>query len=166
MAWIRTALFAGAGAAAASLTTIALLSRYEGHSALRPVNATSHVIHGTDAAAEGFDPGRTLPGAIINVGSALFWGGMFASVAPPRRSPRAIAGRAFMTALATGIIDYGLVPKRLRPGWELALQPRSVVLALAPAQRAKTSSLVPMVSRKGRKCRSGTRYGASVSMMA
>ena len=128
----RMALFAGTGAALASLAAITLLSRLEGHAAVRPINATSHVIHGADAPAEGFDMQRTLPGLVINIGSAFFWGAIFACVAPTRSPllPRAIIWRALITAMTAGVVDYGLVPRRLRPGWELALAPRSVVLAL------------------------------------
>lgn len=133
MAHARTALYSGAGAAVASLAAIMILSRVEGHTALRAVNATSHIIHGAeDAPVEGFDMRRSLPGLLINVGSALFWGAVFAYITPPRsRSPQAIVTRAFITSAAAAILDYGLVPRRLRPGWELALAPRSVALALA-----------------------------------
>ncbi len=129
----RTALYAGTGAAVASLAAVAFLSRLEGHSGLRPINATSHVIYGTDAPAEGFDARRTLPGFVINIASAYFWGAVFACLSPSRspHSPRAIIGKAVMTSIVAGVVDYGLVPRRLRPGWELALKPRSVTLALA-----------------------------------
>lgn len=131
---LRSALYSGAGAALASLAAIALLSRLEGHAAVRPVNATSHVIHGPeDAPREDMDLRHTLPGLLINIASAFFWGAVFAGIMPAgaARSPKAILGRAFMTSLLAGAIDYGLVPRRLRPGWELALKARSVALALA-----------------------------------
>lgn len=134
MTRVRTALYSGAGAALASLATIALLSRLEGHSAVKPVNATSHVIHGPeDAARDEVDVTHTLPGLTINVASAFFWGGVYAFAMPAdtMRSPRAIIGRAFATSIVAGVVDYGLVPRRLRPGWELALKARSVVLGLA-----------------------------------
>lgn len=130
----RTAIYAGAGAALASLAAIALLSRRQGHSPVRAVNATSHVIHGPeDAPSDEVDARRTAPGLLINIGSAFFWGAVFATTEPGRgqSSTRATVGRAFMTALAAGIIDYGLVPRRLRPGWELAIGKRSVALSLA-----------------------------------
>ena len=133
MTRVRTALYSGAGAALASLMTIALLSRLEGHSAVKPVNATSHVIHGPeDAARDEVDVTHTVPGLTINVASAFFWGGVYAFAMPAdtMRSPRAIIGRAFATSIVAGVVDYGLVPRRLRPGWELALKARSVVLGL------------------------------------
>ncbi len=128
----RIALYGGAGAAIASLGAIMLLSRREGHGAARPVNATSHIIYGPqDAPRDNIDAPHTVPGLLINVGSAFFWGGVFACMVPAKPSPHAIVGRAYLTALVAGVVDYGLVPRRLRPGWELALKPRSVMLALA-----------------------------------
>jgi hypothetical protein len=35
-----------------------------------------------------------------------------------------------MSAVA-GVVDYGIVPRRLTPGWELALPPKSVAAVLA-----------------------------------
>lgn len=132
--YLKTALYCGGFAAVASLATIAVLSRSEGHSAVRPINATSHVIAGpADAPREEVDVRHTLPGLAINVGSAFFWGAVAAAAMPQRSrlSRGQIVGRAFATALVAGIVDYGIVPRRLRPGWELALKPRSVAGALA-----------------------------------
>lgn len=134
MSRLRTSLLSGAGAAAASILTVMLLSRAEGRSPLRPVNATSHVLWGPDEAAfDGIDRRRTVPGLAINAGAAFFWGAIFASLLPNRRNVPAagIVARAFATSLVAAIVDYGLVPRRLRPGWELALSARSVALALA-----------------------------------
>lgn len=129
----RTTFYSGAGATLASLAAIAILSRREGHAAVRPVNTTSHVIWGPeDAPRERVDARHTLPGLAINVSSAFFWAAVFASGTPARaRSTRGLIGRAFLTSTAAAVMDYGLVPRRLRPGWELALRPRSVAIALA-----------------------------------
>lgn len=134
MSRITTALYSGTGAALASLAAIALLSRLEGHSAVRPINATSHVLGGDeDTPGAEIDVQHTLPGLAINIGSAFFWGCVFAFLRPPdaRRTPARTAMRAFGTSLLAAIVDYGLVPARLRPGWELVLKGRSVALALA-----------------------------------
>jgi hypothetical protein len=130
----RIALYSGTGAALAALTAIALLSRMEGHSAARPINATSHVLWGPhDALAEEADVARTVPGLLVNVGAAFFWGLVFAFFTSPasKLTSKRIVGRAFGTSLLAAVVDYGLVPQRLRPGWEFALRARSVVLALA-----------------------------------
>jgi hypothetical protein len=130
----RIALYSGTGAAVAALAAIALLSRLEGHSAARPINATSHVLWGPhDALAEEADAARTVPGLLVNVGAAFFWGAVFAFFTPPasKLTSKTIIGRAFGTSLLAAVVDYGLVPRRLRPGWELALRAPSVALALA-----------------------------------
>jgi hypothetical protein len=130
----RIALYSGTGAALAVLTAIAMLSKLEGHSAARPINATSHVLWGPhDALAEEADAARTVPGLLVNVGAAFFWGAVFAFLTPPasRLTSKGIVVRAFGTSLLAAVADYGIVPRRLRPGWELALRPRSVALALA-----------------------------------
>jgi hypothetical protein len=131
---IRIALYSGTGAAVAALTAVALLSRLEGHSAARPINATSHVLWGPhDAPREKVDVAHTVPGLFINVGAAFFWGAVFA-FSPPgasKETPQGIIGRAFGTSLLAAVVDYGLMPQRLRPGWELALRARAVALALA-----------------------------------
>jgi hypothetical protein len=131
---VKVALYSGVGAALSALTAIALLSRREGHRAVRPVNATSHVIWGPrDATREDVDIKHTLPGLAINVVSAFFWAGLFAMAAPvgPKRSAVRLVATAFGTSLLAAVVDYKLVPRRLRPGWEHALGAPSVAIALA-----------------------------------
>lgn len=96
----RTTLYSGAGAAIAALAVVALLSRREGHSAIRPINATSHVLWGADAATvDKIDGKHTFPGLAINIGSAFFWGAVFTVVAPrsSRQTAAAMIGRGFIT---------------------------------------------------------------------
>lgn len=134
MAYLRTALFSGTGAALAAMAAVTLLSRLEGQGAPRPVNATSHVIWGPKTAQrDEIDLAHTAPGLGINVGSAFFWGAVFALSAPrpARTPPGSLLTRAFGTTLLAALVDYVLVPKRLRPGWELALRARSVAATLA-----------------------------------
>ncbi|MCV0397778.1 MAG: hypothetical protein K5872_09740 [Rhizobiaceae bacterium] len=129
----RRAAYSGAGAALAALAALVLLSRFERQSPARPINATSHVLYGPDACRDGFDLRHTLPGLLINIGSAFFWGLVFAlgTRASANHPPRLLVRYAFLTSLVAAIVDYGIVPRRLRPGWELALKARSVALALA-----------------------------------
>ena len=131
---IRIALYSVTGAAVAALAAVALLSRLEGHSAARPINATSDVLWGPhDALGDRADVAHTLPGLLVNVGAGFFWGAVFAFSMPPasKQTSKATIGRAFGTSLLAAVVDYGLMPQRLRPGWELALRARSVALALA-----------------------------------
>lgn len=101
MSRIRAALYSGTGAALPSLTAIALLSRLEGKSSAKPINATSHVVWGdNDASRDNIDVKHTLPGLAINIGSAFFWGSVFADLRPSgaRRTP----ARALRNAGACG----------------------------------------------------------------
>lgn len=45
-----------------------------------------------------------------------------------RPSPQRVIAAAFGTTVLAALVDYGLVPKRLTPGWELAL-PKSDLAA-------------------------------------
>lgn len=134
MAYLRTAVFSGTGAALAAMAAVTLLSRLEGKGAARPINATSHVIWGPKTAQrDEIDLAHTAPGLGINIVSAFFWGSVFALSAPrpAQTRPGGLLARASGTTLAAALVDYVLVPKRLRPGWELALRARSVAAALA-----------------------------------
>jgi len=132
MIFAKTALYSGVGAAVASLAVIQFLAKLEGKAAVEPINATSHVIYGASHKPEpSLSFHETLPGGLINVGSAFFWGGVFARIAPSRNSLRAIVARSSLTVAFAAVLDYGIVPRRLSPGWEHSLTPRSVAFSLA-----------------------------------
>jgi hypothetical protein len=134
MSRLRTAFFSGAGAASASVVSIMLLSKAEGNSVVRPINASSHLFFGpADASRDNVSARHTIPGIAINTGAAFFWGAIFASLlAANGKIPASqIVTRALATTLAAAALDYGLMPRRLRPGWELVLKARSVVVGLA-----------------------------------
>ncbi|WP_366552697.1 hypothetical protein [Aquibaculum sediminis] len=133
MSYLKKAAYCGTGAAFASLCTIALLARYEGRDPLQPINATSHVLWGPQAAARSWrDKRHTLAGLLINVGSGYFWGAICALGTLNRSKPSGaeIVGSALITSSIAGGVDYLFVPKRLRPGWELSLEARHVAIAI------------------------------------
>ncbi|HVJ28688.1 MAG TPA: hypothetical protein VNA66_00140 [Gammaproteobacteria bacterium] len=122
---------AGSLAGLATTATLALRGAREIGSPAAPINATSHVLWGDEAAtADGVDVKHTLPGLLINGGAGVFWA--LARELLSDRLPR----RDRATAVATGIavaglayvVDYHLIPRRLTPGWELRLSRRSVAL--------------------------------------
>lgn len=133
MSVLRYALYCGAGAALASTAATMFSARAEGESPWRPLNATSHWLHG-DAAGRRAEPdlAHTGLGAVTNVAAGMMWGGLFGAWLARRRSvsQAVVPGAAATGALAAGL-DYGLLPRRLSPGWELALSPRSVGVSLA-----------------------------------
>jgi len=134
VSFVRTTIYCGTGAAVLTLSALALLSRAEGRSSVRPINATSHVFRGTERAArDDYDPSSTVPGFLINTAAGVFWSAVYALMVPrpAKKSGSTLVLRAALTSVLAAVIDYALLPKRLRPGWELALRPRSVALSLA-----------------------------------
>lgn len=133
MALLRYTVLCGAGAALASLAATAALAKVEGQPPLRPINASSHWVWGE---ASGRHTSADLPhtaiGAATNIGAGLFWGALFGALLHRRRSSPVETVRDGMAvgALAAAL-DYGVLPRRLAPGWELALSGRSVVLSMA-----------------------------------
>ncbi|RDW12822.1 hypothetical protein DIE28_11485 [Paracoccus thiocyanatus] len=124
-----------AGALAAGLSAVVLgaLAAARGLPVWMPLNATSHGLHGPQAATvTALDLAHTGLGAAIHVGSSFFWAAV--AVFLLRRAASGDMRLAWLAGLATatiaGLVDYGLMPARLRPGWELVLPPLAVVAGL------------------------------------
>ena len=121
----------------ASFTTTAalvLLAKAEGKGALQPTNATSHWLHGEEAGrVRRADAAHTAVGYGTHHASALFWALPFEMWlwARPPKTPLMLLRDASVMAAIAATVDYGLVPKRLTPGWELALSKRSVAATFA-----------------------------------
>jgi hypothetical protein len=130
----RYAFYCGTAAGLASMAAVMLAGRLEGNGAVRPLNATSHFLWGKKAArSNDADLRHTVSGVITNQAAGMFWGtlfGAFLASWPPRTPLRMLRDAAIMGAVA-GVVDYGIVPKRLTPGWEMALSKRSVVISFA-----------------------------------
>lgn len=127
-------LLVGSVAALTATGALALLARAEGRGPLQPINATSHIIHGSEAGARRkADPAHTLPGYAINHGASIFWALPFTLwlLRRPGRGVAETAAAAAATAGLAGAVDYGLVPRRLTPGWEHALSRSSVAAGFA-----------------------------------
>lgn len=125
---------AGALATALSILVLAAAALMQGQPAWLPLNATTHAIHGPDAAAfRGIDLAHTGLGLLIHVVSAFFWASV--AVLLVRLSGASTVRLAWavglVTAVLAGVVDYGLMPSRLTPGWELILPPAGVAAGLA-----------------------------------
>ncbi|WP_292292403.1 hypothetical protein [Marivita sp.] len=110
---------------------LGVLGRREARSAVAPINATSHVLYGDRAGVvEDIDISHTGVGSVINHGASIFWALPFTwwLSQTRNRSASRIALAAATTATVAGAVDYGLVPRRLSPGWEHAVPPRSVAM--------------------------------------
>lgn len=129
-----SALVTGTVASLASAAALALLARLEDKSALQPINATSHWLHGEKAAkCDELDVTHTLIGFATHYASAVFWALPFEIWRARRRpvSASTLLRGASTTAAVAAVIDYGVTPKRFTPGWELVLSKRSMVIAYA-----------------------------------
>jgi hypothetical protein len=125
-------LVTGTVAGLASAAALALLARAEGKQPLRPINATSHWLHGEKAATcDELDATHTLVGFATHYASALFWALPFELWRARRRrsSSGTLLRDACMTSAVAAAVDYGLTPKRFTPGWELVLGKGSMAVA-------------------------------------
>jgi hypothetical protein len=129
---LQAALVSGTVASIVSSATLALLARTEKKSALQPVNATSHWLRGAEAANRTTaDSAHTLVGYATHHASAVFWALPFhawLAGRPKRSSSMLLRDAAVMSGIAA-VVDYGVVPKRLTPGWELVLSKPSLIAA-------------------------------------
>lgn len=128
----RAAVVSGSVASVVSTAALALLSTVEGRGAAQPTNATSHWWYG-DRAARVASPSaaETAVGYATNHAAAIFWALLFETLRS-RLSVRSLSGSAQLaaaTAMVAAVVDYGLVPKRLTPGWELVLSRKSTAAA-------------------------------------
>ena len=127
-------LVSGSLASLASALTLAAASRREGHSAPRPLNATSHWLHGDSAAAcEGADWRHTGVGYATHHTATMLWAAFFEALRTysSRSDAAAVVRDAAIASTTAAIVDYTITPHRLTPGWELALSKRSMALAYA-----------------------------------
>ena len=131
---LASALTTGSIASVVSAAALAALAKGEGKRVAQPLNSTSHWLHGDNAAdVGGVDAAHTGVGFATHHASALFWAlpfEMWLASHPPRSSLELGRDAAVMSAIAA-IVDYGITPRRLTPGWELTLSRKSMVGAYA-----------------------------------
>ena len=72
---------------------------------------------------------HTLVGYGTHHASAVFWALPFEAwlAGQPPRTPLAMLRDATIMSAIAATVDYGIVPKRLTPGWEDVLSKRSIV---------------------------------------
>jgi hypothetical protein len=133
------ALASGTVAGITSAATAALAGKREDNSYAAPLNATSHVLWGDEAAAQDAASLKyTLTGFLINHAAAVFWA-MFYERLFGRRGRASEADRSLVkpllgaAAVSAGayITDYYLVPKRFTPGYEKRLSGKSMAAIYA-----------------------------------
>jgi hypothetical protein len=160
-ATLTRAVLTSAAASAASAAALMLLGAREGRGALSPLNASSHWLYGDRAARREPSLARTGVGLLTHHAATLFWSVILEKALGPRK--RSVPELAVMGAVTSGLaaaVDYLLVPRRLSPGWELALTRKSMAGAFAAmaagltagalASRAATSALSQRARRTRR----------------
>lgn len=131
---LRYAALCGLGGGLSSQLLLLFAANAEGKPLARPINATSHWLWGErDARRDDIDLAHTGVGLLTNQSAALFWGTLFGLhlASQPRHDARDIVREAALMGVIASLVDYGLMPKRLTPGWELALSRKSVALGMA-----------------------------------
>lgn len=127
---VRAAAISGSIASVVTTALLAMMSASEGRGALQATNATSHWLHGDDAGGvSALDVEHTGVGYMTHHASAVLWAALFEMIRPrPRSDIGGTARAAVATAALAAVVDYGLVPRRVTPGWELVMPSRKVAL--------------------------------------
>ncbi|MDS9468870.1 hypothetical protein RGQ15_14990 [Paracoccus sp. MBLB3053] len=124
-----TILRSGLVAAVFSLLALGVLAILAGQPFWMPLNVTTQALWGPEVALiQDIDLSHTLLGLAIHVASCLFWA-LIAWLAYQLLGSAALAGSG--TALLALVIDYGILPERMSPGWHLALPFGAVVCGFA-----------------------------------
>ena len=122
-------LWSGVLGSVASALAAGAVARAEGRGALQPLNATSHWVHGQRAGrVRRLDVAHTGVGLLTHIASALFWAvpyRLWLQRKSERSAEEIIVGGA-ATAVMAATVDYLAMPRRLTPGWELALSRRGI----------------------------------------
>jgi len=111
---------------------LAGLARAEGRHPLRPFNAPSHWLHGRGTGRlRRADLSHTGLGFLTNHGASIMWAVPLQLLLERlgARSVPAVLGSSVLVSALAAVLDYGILPRRLSPGWEEALPKRSVAAA-------------------------------------
>ena len=126
---LANSLISGTIASAVSGAVLGLLAKAEGAAPIQPINASGHWLHGEEAGkVKEIDIKHTGTGAATHLGACAFWAALFETLrsAAPHAGPARIVRDAAVVSVIAAVVDYGLVPRRLTPGWEEPLPIRSV----------------------------------------
>jgi hypothetical protein len=142
-------LASGVGAAVASALVAAACSRAENRHAARPLNAVAHIYDGGPPPREDGPYRRnTLVGLALHAGASVWWAAFYEALfgRAARRSPAAALAGGAVIAAGAYVVDYHVVGKRFRPGFERFLSARSMLavyaaLAAGLAMSARLSRL-------------------------
>lgn len=127
MSFVSRALLSGSLASIASALAGVVCSRIENRHAARPINAVAHIYDGGTPPARERGGRNTVLGFAIHTAASVWWALFFERLGDKHRralGPAAIAGLAY-------VVDYHVVHRRLRPGFEAHLSPQSMFAVYA-----------------------------------
>jgi hypothetical protein len=125
--FLARVLISGTVASVTSALAAAFCSRIENRHARRPINAVAHIYDGGRPPAGERGGRNTALGFTIHTAASVWWALLFETL-PARQ--RAASGAAAVSVMAY-IVDYHVVHRRLRPGFEAHLSPRSLFAVYA-----------------------------------
>jgi len=133
------ALTSGTISGIATSAVAALAGRRETASYAAPINATSHILWGDEAARHnGASLKYTASGFLLNHMAAVMWAAVYEkwvmpavsrwSATRPALAPLAATAGSVAVAAGAYVTDYYLVPKRFTPGYEKRLSGKSMAM--------------------------------------
>ena len=152
-AFTARALVTGLVGSVASAVAALVCSRAENGRATPPINAVSHIYDGTEppTAENGRGYRNTLLGSAIHTCGALFWAVFYEAALRRRDGALPAAAAAAATAAVAYHVDYNVVHRRFRPGFEAHLSRRglfTVYAALAAGFAAAAVRRKPRLRRQ------------------
>ena len=112
--------------AVASAAAAALASQLQNGHAARPLNAIVHILDGGAPPAHDGDGMRnTILGFGIHTAASVWWAAFYELALAAQESPKPLATGSLVAAIAY-LVDYYVVSKRFRPGFEAHLSARGM----------------------------------------
>lgn len=119
---VTRALISGSTAAAMAAVAAGIAGRFVTGSYASPINATSHIAWGEQAARQSKPSLKyTGTGTLLNYGGSVFWALLYEGLAGKRHSPGRALLHGGIVSTAAYITDYHVVPRRFTPGFEKRL---------------------------------------------
>lgn len=124
-------LATGIAGAITSAAAAAIASGIENGHAARPLNAIAHIYDGGEPPSHDGEGGRnTLLGLGIHTAASVFWATVLELALADRPKLRRLPAAALLSAIAY-VVDYYVVHRRFRPGFEAYLSPRAMFAVYA-----------------------------------
>jgi hypothetical protein len=96
------------------------------------MNAVSHIYDGGSVPAhDGPGHRNTLVGSALHAGASVWWAAFYEGLSGRARTPAKAVGGAAFVAAAAYVVDYHVVGKRFRPGFEKHLSPAGMFAVYA-----------------------------------